>query len=56
MSNRRDEWLEELDDLINRLHDLGFPEPIAHKIESYLTQVQEDVQEQIELRSTDWEN
>lgn len=56
MSNRRDEWLEELDELINKLPDLGLPEPIVNKLIEKLDEVVDEMQEQFELRSTDWES
>lgn len=56
MARPQEQWLEDLDELINRIPDIYLPPNIATKVEEYLTQVQEDVAEQIELRSTDWEN
>lgn len=55
MANRRDEWLEELDDLISRMPDLGLPEPVVDKLIEKLDEVVDEMQSQFELRSTDWE-
>jgi hypothetical protein len=55
MANRRDQWLEELDDLIGRISDLGLPEPIVDKLIEKLDKVVDEMQSQFELRSTDWE-
>jgi hypothetical protein len=55
MATRRDGWMEELDDLINRLPDLGLPEPIIDTISGKLDAVADEIQEQFDLRSTDWE-
>lgn len=56
MAGKQEQWLEDLDDLINRIPDIYLPPHVALKVEEYMTQVQEDVTEQIELRSTEWEN
>ena len=57
MTNKKQaEWLEDLDELINRIADINLPGPVAEKIENQLTDLQEQVLEQIELRSTDWDN
>ena len=56
MSTRQQDWLEELDNLINSVPDIYLPAPVAERIMEQLTEVQEQVQEQIELRSTDWES
>lgn len=55
MANRQEQWLEDLDELINRIPDIHLPPHVATKVEEYLTQVQEDVSEQMDLRSTEWE-
>jgi hypothetical protein len=55
MATRRDEWMEELDDLISRLPDLGLPEPVVDMIIEKLDLVVDEIQEQFDLRSTDWE-
>lgn len=52
---RRLDWLEDLDDLMNRLSDLRLPEPVADQLASQLSAVEETVIEQFELRSTEWE-
>lgn len=56
MATKQQQWLEDLDELINRIPDIYLPPHVANKVEEYLTQVQEDVTEQIELRSTEWES
>jgi hypothetical protein len=55
MANRRDTWLEELDDLISRMPDLGLPEPVVDKLIEKLDEVVDEMQAQFDLRSTDWE-
>jgi hypothetical protein len=55
MTTRNDQWLEDLDDLICQVPSLFLPEPIRDAIMAKLELVQEEIQEQIELRSTDWE-
>jgi hypothetical protein len=52
---RRLDWLEELDDLINRVPDLRLPGPVADQLQEQLAQIEETVNEQFELRSTEWE-
>ena len=54
MATKQAQWLEDLDDLINRVPDIYLPEPIAEKLIAELEEIQEDVLEQIELRSSDW--
>lgn len=56
MSKPQEQWLEDLDELINRIPDIYLPPHVATKVEEYLTQVQEEVSEQADLRSTEWEN
>lgn len=56
MASKQAQWLEDLDDLINRLPDIYLPEPVVASIMDQLESVQQEVTEQIELRSTDWEN
>ena len=56
MTTRRAQWLEDLDDLINRIADINLPDPIAEAVEVTLAQLQEDILEQIDLPSTDWDN
>lgn len=55
MTTRNDQWLEDLDDLISQVPGLFLPEPVRDTIMAKLELVQEEIQEQIELRSTDWE-
>jgi hypothetical protein len=55
MPTKQAQWLEDLDDLINRLPDIYLPEPVVDSIMEQLETVQDEVTEQIELRSTDWE-
>jgi hypothetical protein len=54
MATRNDQWLEDLDNLINQVPSLFLPEPIKDDIMLKLETLQEEIQEQIELRSTDW--
>jgi len=56
MPTKQAQWLEDLDDLINRLPDIYLPEPVVNSIMEQLETVQDEVTEQIELRSTDWES
>lgn len=55
MATRTEQWLEDLDNLICQVPSLFLPEPVRDSIMSKLETLQEDIQEQIELRSTDWE-
>ena len=50
-----DQWLEDFDNLINQVPSLYLPEPVRDTIMARLEQVQEEIQEEFELRSTDWE-
>jgi hypothetical protein len=54
MATMQEKWLEDLDDLINRVPDIYLPEPIADNLIAKLEEIQQDVLEQIELRSSDW--
>jgi hypothetical protein len=56
MATRNEQWLEDLDNLICQVPSLFLPEPVRDNIMLQLEALQEDIQEQIELRSTDWEN
>jgi hypothetical protein len=55
MATRNEQWLEDLDNLIWQVPSLFLPEPVRDSIMSKLETLQEEIQEQIELRSTDWE-
>jgi hypothetical protein len=55
MATKIQQWLEDFDDLINRVPDLYIPEAIKDHITDRLEQIQLEVTEQVELRSTDWE-
>lgn len=55
MTTRQQTWLENLDELINTVPDLYLPTPVAERIMDQLSVIQEEIVEQIELRSTDWE-
>lgn len=52
---RNDQWLEDFDNLINQVPSLYLPDPVRDTIMARLEQVQEEIQEEFELRSTDWE-
>jgi len=56
MATRNEQWLEDFDNLIYQVPGLFLPEPVRDNIMLQLEALQEDIQEQIELRSTDWEN
>jgi hypothetical protein len=55
MATRLAQWQEDFDDLINRVPDLFLPEAIKDHIIARLEVIQEEINEQVELRSTDWE-
>lgn len=55
MAQRNDQWLEDLDNLICQVPSLFLPEPVRDAIMAKLERVQEEIQEEMELRSTDWE-
>jgi hypothetical protein len=52
---RNDQWLEDLDQLICQVPSLFLPEPVRDAIMLKLENIQEEISEQIELQSTDWE-
>ena len=54
MAHRNNEWMEELDNLINQVPSLFLPEPVRDRIMARLEAMQEEIQEEMELRSTDW--
>lgn len=56
MAHTNEQWLEDLEVLICQVPSLYLPEPVRDNILLQLEALQEDIQEQIELRSTDWEN
>jgi hypothetical protein len=55
MATRNEQWLEDLDNLIWQVPGLYLPELVHGSIMSKLEALQEDIQEEFELRSTDWE-
>ena len=55
MANKNTTWLEDLDDLINRIPDLYIPEPARDRLMQRMEAIQEEVLDQIDLRSTEWE-
>jgi hypothetical protein len=55
MATRNEQWLEDFDNLIYQVPGLFLPEPVRDAILAKLEQVQEEIQEEFELRSTDWE-
>lgn len=56
MATNQAQFLEDLDDLINRLPDLYLPAPVVDHLMVKFEELQEELLEQIELRSTDWES
>lgn len=54
MTTRLAQWMEDLDDLINRVPDLYIPDPVKEEVINRLEEIQEEVTEQAELRSVDW--
>jgi len=54
MTRRNDKWLEDFDDLICQVPELFLPEPVRDSILQRLELLQEEILEEIELRSTDW--
>lgn len=56
MATRREQWLEDFDDLITRMSDLYLPEPLKDKFQLRLEELQEEINEQMELRSVDWDS
>jgi len=55
MTHRNDQWLEDFDNLICQVPSLFLPEPVRESIMQKLENLQEEIQEEFELRSTDWE-
>ena len=55
MATRNEQWLEDLDDLINRVPDLFLPNAVREQIMTRLEDLQEEVEQQMTLRSTEWE-
>lgn len=56
MTHRNDQWLEDFDNLICQVPSLFLPEPVRDSIMQKLENLQEEIQEEFELRSTDWES
>jgi tetrahydromethanopterin S-methyltransferase subunit G len=55
MATRNEQWLEDLDDLINRVPDLYMPPAVRDNLMSRLEELQEEVEQHMTLRSTEWE-
>jgi hypothetical protein len=56
MATKQSQWLEDLDNLINTVPDIYLPAPVAERVMAQLEEIQEQVLEQIDLRSTEWES
>jgi hypothetical protein len=56
LATKTAQWIEDLDDLINRVSDLYISEPVRDDITSRLEQILEDIQEEVILRDTGWKN
>jgi len=55
MTHRNDQWLEDFDNLICQVPSLFLPEPVRDSIMQKLENLQEEIQEEFDLRGTDWE-
>jgi len=52
---RTDQFLEDIDDLANRVHDLPVPVQAQERIAGLIEEIVDILEEQDQLRSTDWE-
>lgn len=52
---RTDQFLEDIDDLANRVHDLPIPVQAQDRIASLIEEITAVLEDQDQLRSTDWE-
>jgi len=52
---RTDQFLEDIDDLANRVHDLPVPVQAQDCVAALIEEIVDILEEQDQLRSTDWE-
>lgn len=52
---RVDQFLEDIDDLANRVHDLPIPVQAQDRIAGLIEEITNILEDQDQLRSTDWE-
>jgi hypothetical protein len=52
---RIDQFLEDIDDLANRVHDLPVPAQAHDRIAALIEEITDILEDQDQLRSTDWE-
>ena len=52
---RTDQFLEDIDDLANRVHDLPIPSQAQDRIAGLIEEITAILEDQDQLRSTDWE-
>lgn len=49
------QFLEDIDDLANRVHDLPIPAQAQDRIATLIEEIADMLEDQDQLRSTDWE-
>jgi len=50
-----DKFLEDVDDLANRVYDLPIPNKIKDSVAALIEQITHELEEQADVRSTEWD-